>query len=145
MKKTVLWVLILWIILPLASAGDTRIETEITRILDQQKSSWNEGNLEEFMQSYWKSGEFTFQSGGNRLQGWEALHTRYQNNYSGENMGKLDFSDLVIKVLSDDIVLVLGRWEVATKISTKKGLFTLVIQRTPKGWKIIHDHTSQPS
>ena len=97
------------------------------------------------MSHYWQSDNFSFQSGGNKLEGWESLRQRYEKNYAGENMGKLNFTDLDIKVLSRDIVLVLGRWEVQTRDSLKGGLFTLVIQRKPEGWRIIHDHTSSGS
>jgi beta-aspartyl-peptidase (threonine type) len=141
MKRQILWLLVLPIFLMLAF-GMTGVEKEIARILDIQKASWNRGDIDGFMKYYWKSEEFTFQSGSNRLRGWQALYTRYQTQYSGENMGKLDFSDILIKVLSDDVVMVLGRWEVQLKTSKKGGLFTTIFQRMPEGWRIIHDHTS---
>lgn len=145
MKKTVVGSLVCLVLSSIFAFGSSEIEKEITRILAHQKTSWNKGDLESFMSYYWKSDSFTFQSGGNRLEGWESLRLRYQKSYAGENMGKLNFSDLDIKVLSADIVLVLGRWEVQTKDALKGGLFTLVIQRKPEGWRIIHDHTSSGS
>ena len=143
MKRLFLWVLVFPIFL-LPGFDTTEKEDEIARILDAQKASWNRGDIKGFMEYYWKSEEFTFQSGSNRLQGWEALYNRYRTHYAGENMGQLNFSDILIKVLSDDVVLVLGRWEVQLRTSKKEGLFTLVFQRMPGGWKIIHDHTSSP-
>ena len=145
MKKTIIWLLVFLIAPSVYMFSNSEIEKEITRILAQQKIAWNRGDLESFMSHYWQSDDFTFQSGGNRLQGWENLRLRYQQNYAGENMGKLNFTDLDIKVLSRDIVLVLGRWEVQTKDSTTGGLFSLVFQRKPEGWRIIHDHTSSGS
>ena len=145
MKKTIIWPLLFLIVSSAHIYSSSEIEKEITRILAQQKISWNKGDLESFMSHYWQSDNFTFQSGGNRLEGWESLRLRYQKNYAGEKMGKLNFTDLDIKVLSRDIVLVLGRWEVRTEDSLKGGLFTLVIQRKPEGWRIIHDHTSSGS
>jgi len=142
MKKMLIWLFVFLVPSSIFVFSNSEIEKEITRLLAHQKISWNKGDLESFMSFYWKSDRFTFQSGGNRLEGWESLRRRYQESYSGENMGKLNFSDLDIKVLSNDIVLVLGRWEVQTKDSIKGGLFTLVIQRQPEGWRIIHDHTS---
>lgn len=120
-----------------------KIKGDIQAILDRQQASWNEGNIEGFMEYYWKSEEMTFQSGNRRLYSWNALLSRYKETYSRENMGKLDFTDIEIKVLSRDFAYVLGRWKLAFKdSSSKEGLFTLIFQRFSKGWRIILDHTS---
>lgn len=144
MKKSAL--LFLLIILLLYCAHPTpdipKIKNEIQNILDQQKSSWNEGNIEGFMAYYWNSERFTFQSENTRLHGWQKLLERYKKSYSGENMGTLDFTDIVMNVMSNEFVYVLGRWKLILKDSTKEGLFTIIFQRMPEGWKIIHDHTS---
>lgn len=118
------------------------IKEEVLDILAEQKNAWNNGDIEGFMMYYWRSKDFTFQSGNNRILGWDALLARYKKNYSGENWGVLDFKDIIVKALSEKTALVLGRWEVTRKDETLGGLFTLVIQRKPEGWRIIHDHTS---
>jgi len=145
MNKTIIWLLAILLLSSIFVFSNSEIEKEITRILAHQKTSWNKGDLESFMSHYWQSDNFTYQSGGNRLEGWESLRLRYKKDYSGENMGKLSFKDLDINVLSKDIVLVLGRWEVQTKEPLRGGLFTIVFQRRPEGWRIIHDHTSSDS
>jgi len=145
MKKMLVWFLVFLIPSLIISASNSEITKEITRILAHQRSSWNKGDLESFMSHYWQSDSFTFQSGDQRLEGWESLRLRYKKNYAGEEMGNLGFTDLDIKVLSRNIVLVLGRWEVQAKKSLKGGLFTLVFQRKAEGWRIIHDHTSSGS
>lgn len=119
-----------------------KIKGEIRTILDRQKASWNEKSVEGFMEDYWKSEDLTFQSGNSRLHGWEALFSRYKKSYTGENWGELDFTDIEIKVLSNDYAYVLGRWKLAFKDSSKEGLFTIIFQRRSEGWKIIHDHSS---
>jgi ketosteroid isomerase-like protein len=119
-----------------------KVKNEIQTVLERQKASWNEGSIEGFMEYYWKSDDLTFQSGNKRLQGWNALLSRYKESYSGENMGKLDFTHIEIKVLSSDFAYVLGRWKLAFKDSLKEGLFTIILQRFSEGWRIIHDHTS---
>jgi len=119
-----------------------KINNEIQTILDRQKIAWNDKNVEGFMEDYWNSENFTFQSGNNRLHGWQALLSRYKTRYSRENWGKLDFTDLEIKVLSNDHAYVLGRWKLIFKDSSKEGLFTIIFHRMTEGWKIIHDHSS---
>ncbi len=118
------------------------VENELTDILGQQKISWNEKNIEGFMGYYWNSEKFTFQSGNKRLHGWDALLSRYKESYSGEKWGKLDFADIEIKVLSNDIAYVLGRWQLLYNDSSKEGLFTIIFLRMPEGWRIVHDHSS---
>ncbi len=120
----------------------TQIKNEIQTVLDEQKKSWNTGNIEGFMEYYWKSEDFTFQSGDKRLKEWETLLARYKENYSGEKMGKLDFTDIDIRVQSRDFAYVLGRWKLVFNYSSKEGLFTIIFKRPPEGWRIIHDHTS---
>lgn len=139
--------IVLLLVLPLfysfqSSLDIPKTKNEIQTILERQKILWNEGNIEGFMEYYWNSEDFTFQSGNIRLRGWQALLSRYKNSYSGENMGKLDFSNIHIKALSNDFAYVLGRWKLILKDSSKEGLFTLIFQRMTEGWKIIHDHTS---
>jgi beta-aspartyl-peptidase (threonine type) len=119
-----------------------KVENEIQSILNQQKISWNEQNIEGFMEYYWNSEKFTFQSGNKRLHGWEALLSRYKESYSEEKWGKLGFTDIEIKVLSDDIAYTLGRWQLLFKDSSEEGLFTIIFLRMPEGWRIVHDHTS---
>lgn len=139
--------IVLLLVLPLfysfqSSLDIPKTKNAIQTILERQKILWNEGDIEGFMEYYWNSEDFTFQSGNIRLRGWQALLSRYKNSYSGENMGKLDFSNIHIKALSNDFAYVLGRWKLILKDSSKEGLFTLIFQRMTEGWKIIHDHTS---
>jgi len=44
--------------------------------------------------------------------------------------------------LGPEAALVLGRWHLKREKDDLGGVFTLVWQRFPDGWKIIHDHTS---
>ena len=118
------------------------IQNEIQAVLERQKTLWNKGSIEGFMEYYWKSEAFTFQSGNTRLHGWQELLSRYQKSYSGEKMGTLDFTDLAIKALSRDIAYVIGRWKLIQKDTSREGLFTIIFRRMPEGWRIIHDHTS---
>jgi len=119
-----------------------KVENEIKDILNKQKVSWNEENIEGFMDYYWNSEKFTFQSGKERLHGWDALLLRYKESYSGKKWGKLDFTDLEIKVLSNDIAYVLGEWKLLYEDASEEGLFTIILLRMPEGWRIVHDHTS---
>ncbi|UCC40830.1 MAG: DUF3225 domain-containing protein [Candidatus Aminicenantes bacterium] len=147
MKKLVLLLVITSLVILMTyccelSPDIQKVENEIKDILDKQKISWNEENIEGFMEYYWNSEKFTFQSGSKRLHGWNALLSRYKVRDSGEKWGKLDFTDIEIKVLSNDIAYVLGRWQLMYEDSSEEGLFTIIFLRMPEGWRIVHDHTS---
>lgn len=141
-------ILILLMFLPLVTAGcrgqesDPAEVAEVIKVLELQKEAWNRHDLEGYMAYYWRSDQLTFQSGANRVRGWETLLERYKKGYSGDRMGRLDFSDLEVKVLGRDHALVLGRWSVDIQGEKKGGVFTLILKKFPEGWRIIHDHTS---
>ena len=52
--------------------------------------------------------------------------------------GNYDFA----VALGSDAALVLGHWHLKREKDEIGGVFTLVVQRFPEGWRIIHDHTS---
>jgi uncharacterized protein (TIGR02246 family) len=142
MKKILMAALILTLISPLPALQKKEIEKELIRIHDLQRNAWNEGNIEGFMALYWKSPKMTYQSGDTRLMGWDALLERYKNVYPKGNMGTLEFSDLIVHVLSDDSAYVLGKWKLKAETWTREGLFTTILKKMEGGWKIIHDHSS---
>jgi uncharacterized protein (TIGR02246 family) len=119
-------------------------EQQIRQVLDDQVAAWNKGDLAGFMAGYWNSKDLTFYSGKDKRQGWEETLQRYKMRYQGEGkeMGTLTFAELEIKLLGDDYAVVKGRWKVVMKKENLEGLFTLIMRKTDKGWKIIHDHTS---
>jgi len=117
----------------------------IRKVLDEQVAAWNDGNLEEFMKSYWHSDELTFFSGARRLNGWEATLERYRRTYQadGKEMGRLTFNNLNIRLLGSQAAFARGEYHLTFNDGRNAtGIFTLVLQRFPAGWKIVHDHTS---
>lgn len=141
MKKSFIWIFILFVSCAQSKPDIEGIQDEIRSIIDRQENAWNGHNVEGFMSDYWKSDEMTYQSGNTRLEGWEALLNRYKKNYAGEKMGKLTFSDIKIEVLTNGFAYALGRWKVEEGDSVKEGLYTIIFKRFSEGWKIIHDQS----
>jgi ketosteroid isomerase-like protein len=120
--------------------------TEITAVLTSQQSAWNKGDIRAFMDGYWNSPDVTFYGSSGVSRGWQSVFTRYQQRYPTQAaMGRLDFSDLEIRSLSPASAMVLGKWHLTLSTEDVGGVFTLVFQKFPEGWKIIHDHTSSVS
>ena len=56
-------------------------KNEISLLLDKQVEAWNEGNLEKFMETYWKSDELSFVGSRGPTYGWEATLGNYKKGY----------------------------------------------------------------
>ena len=137
------------ILLVAASAGAqsaaqrSRIVEDIRRVMDDQTRAWNRGDIDGFMDGYWRSEKLIFVSGDNVTRGWRPTLDRYKKSYDTRaKMGVLTFSDLEVDVLSKDAAIVLGSWKLKREKDEPKGKFTLTWRRFPAGWRIVIDHTS---
>ena len=118
---------------------------DVRSVLDEQTAAWNRGDLEAFVETYENSPSISFL--GKELSfGRDAVLARYKRNYNTpEKMGKLRFEVLNVKPLGADHAMVLGKFfltRTPTGGGDATGHFTLLLPKGPKGWKIIHDHTS---
>lgn len=119
-------------------------DAAIRRILKAQQQAWNSGDIDEFMNFYWKSDDLTFSSGGKVTRGWQATLNGYKQRYSTrQHMGVLDFSNLEITMLGRASALVLGEWKLTRDTGDIGGKFSLVLREIDGQWLIIHDHTSK--
>jgi len=127
---------------PPAEAQDT--DQAVRAVLADQVAAWNQGDLERFMKGYWESEQLSFFAGNQKTAGWRATLERYRKRYQadGKEMGRLAFEELSVEPLGPDHALVRGRYRLQLRGETPTGLFTLILRRTPAGWRIIHDHTS---
>jgi L-asparaginase / beta-aspartyl-peptidase len=115
----------------------------IDEVLKAQQAAWNRGDVDAFLVGYWRSPELTFSGGNGVSRGWDGVLARYKKSYPNHAaMGQLEFSDLEFRFLGPDAALVLGQWHLKRESGDIGGVFTLVWQKFPDGWKIIHDHTS---
>ncbi len=129
------------------SAPDPHVKDRaaITQLIKNQQISWNKGDIDTFVEAYWHSPDLTFSGASGVQRGFEAVRERYKRVYPDRStMGQLGFSDLEFHFIGNDGALVLGNWHL-TRDKDKGdigGVFSLVWQRFPEGWRIIHDHTS---
>jgi uncharacterized protein (TIGR02246 family) len=115
----------------------------IEATLKRQAAAWNKGDIDAFMQDYWKSEQLTFSSGGKTTRGWKATKERYHLRYpTKEKMGQLTFSKLEVSVLEETSAMVLGRWHLKRADDELEGNFSLVFRQIDGRWVIVHDHSS---
>lgn len=120
-------------------------ELDVVKVLLAQERAWNEGNMEGFTAGYKNSPDTLF-IGNLITRGFEGMVATYKRNYPDRaTMGRLTFSDLEPHLLDDRFATLTGHF--ALERDKKHGgnvggVFSLVLEKTPQGWKIILDHTT---
>ncbi len=115
----------------------------VRRLMEDQVKEWNAGRVEGYMKGYWESDSTVFVSGGTLTRGYDNVLSRYRKSYdTREKMGWLEFSELLLRPLSEKVVVATGMWKLIRKNDQPWGRFTLVIEKKPEGWRIVYDHTS---
>jgi uncharacterized protein (TIGR02246 family) len=117
-------------------------EAAIRAVRDRQAFDWNRGDTEGFLIGYAPDAVFV---GDKITRGIEELRVRYQSHYpTRASMGKLTFSDVEVHMIDPNDAYVIGRFRLqrdADGGGDTQGVYTLLFKRTPKGWKIVVDHT----
>jgi len=123
----------------------TRLELDIVKVLIAQQNAWNDGDLTTYLAAYKNSPDTLF-VGGQVLRGYTELVYDYRKNYPNkESMGTLTFSEPEVHPLGDNFAICLGKYRLERSRKAggpAEGLFSLVFEKTPQGWKIVLDHTT---
>jgi L-asparaginase / beta-aspartyl-peptidase len=115
-------------------------KTEVADLMEIQRRAWNDGDLAAFVSYYDES--MTFCGGDGVTRGTKKLLARYQKSYpTAKERGVLTFKILEVRPVGDATALVLGQY-ILDREDPSSGFFSLLVQRTPDGVRIIHDHTS---
>jgi uncharacterized protein (TIGR02246 family) len=118
-------------------------DAAIRAVMNAQVKAWNEGDIDTFMQTYWKNDSLLFVGSRGPSYGWQTTLNNYKKNYPDTvAMGKLDFNIHEVKLLSSDYGFVLGKWHLTRTIGDIGGHFTLLFRKINGHWYIIADHTS---
>jgi len=118
-------------------------EQEIREVLDKQVAAWNEGNLDKFMETYWKSDSLQF-IGSQITSGWQATLDGYKLRYPNvAMMGKTRFEILQIMPISAEASLATGKFFLTRESGDIKGIFSVLLKQINGKWVVIYDHTSE--
>jgi len=97
----------------------------IIKVLENQRIAWNNGDIDGFMQGYWKSDSLMFVGKDAAVYGWQKTLDRYKRSYPDKAaMGKLTFTILKVNLLDKANALCS-----APGISTAKRMRPLAILR----------------
>lgn len=125
-------------------SGFAQKKSEIMEVLNRQQENWNKGDIETFMQDYWKSDELKFIGKNGVVKGWNATLDRYLKSYPDRaTMGQLKFDIKEIDFHSKKSAWVLGQWQLTRpEKGDLGGFFTLIFKKIDGKWVIVSDHTS---
>jgi hypothetical protein len=143
MKKNFL--LICFLLFAFASIAQTSNERQaVLKVLARQNDNWNKGNIDAFMEDYWKSDSLMFIGSKGVVYGWKATLDRYHKSYPDRaTMGTLKFDIQKTDFHSKTTCWVLGKWHLTRpEKGDIGGYFTLVLKKIDGKWLIVSDHTS---
>ena len=127
----------------LSSLAQNKNEKAIIELLHEQDQCWNRGEIEGFMDTYWKNDSLMFIGKSGVTYGWHNTMNNYKRGYPDTaSMGKLDFKLIKIQRLSRNYYSVVGKWHLSRSIGDLQGHFTLLMRKIKGQWKIIADHSS---
>ena len=118
-------------------------QAAIRQLLIRQIEAWNCGDIAGFMKTYWESDSLMFIGKNGITYGWTNTLNNYKKNYPDTAaMGKLSFDILLVKRLSFQYFLVIGKWHLQRSVGDLSGHYTLLLKRMKGVWVIIADHSS---
>ena len=140
MKNTLLLLLVL---APFLVTGQTKAETKIRQLLNNQTEAWNRGDIKGFMNGYWENDSLMFIGKSGVTYGWTNTLNNYIKGYPDTAaMGKLHFDLISIQRLSSKYYHVVGRWHLKRTIGDLGGHYNLLLRKIKGDWVIIADHSS---
>lgn len=116
---------------------------KIKTLLSEQQEDWNTGNIDAFMEAYWKSEDLQFGGASGITRGWQQTLEGYKKRYPDKAaMGKLTFEIKDMTQHSRKVVSLTGSWELQRANDQPGGHFLLIWRKIKGQWKIVADHTS---
>ena len=130
-------------LISISGFAQSKDEINIREILEEQTKAWNQGDIEKFMQGYWKNDSLMFIGKTGINWGWQKTLENYKRGYPDTTaMGKLSFDIILVKKLSSEYYYVVGNWMLARSIGNLSGYYNLLFKKINSQWFIIADHSS---
>lgn len=115
----------------------------VVQEMARQEAAWNRGDIDAFMESYWKSDDLQFIGANGPTYGWQQTLDNYKRRYPDrEAMGRLSFDILTLNRRSPTVMSLIGKFHLQRSIGDLEGFFLLIWQKIDGRWLIVADHTS---
>ena len=127
-----------------ANAQSAKVKNEVKQLLFQQAQDWNNGDIDAFMQSYWKSDQLQFIGNTKVTYGWQNTLDRYKKAYPDKAaMGKLTFEIIEIQKLGSKSLALTGKFMLdRSDLEDLSGHFLLIWRKIKGKWVIVADCTT---
>ena len=113
---------------------------DLERMMKTSEAAWNRGDLESFVLDYDDTPETTFIGKTVTRGSRQAILDRYRRGYpTREKMGTLTYSEMTVRMLSPEIALMTGKFELKRSAEgggDSTGRFTLVWNEPPPDGKL---------
>ncbi len=125
-------------------ASDARADEEAIRaVFSAEQIAWNNGNMEQFMEGFWKSDSLQFLSARGINHGWQETLDGYKKRYADiAAMGTLSFDILQVTRLAPGVYVVMGRYHLIRSIGNLDGVFTAILKKIDGKWVTVYDHSA---
>ncbi len=134
---------ILFIVLAHFSFGQNKDIQSIQKILSNQITAWNKGDLNSFMEGYWQNDSLVFIGKKGITYGFNKTLDNYKKNYPDKShMGQLQFDIISMKPIDNSHYFIIGKWHLTRSVGDLEGHFTLLFKKINGIWNIIADHSS---
>ena len=132
-----------------ADVGDVNIvestdyetaKSGILKVMKDQEIAWNNGDLEGFMQGYWKSDSLKFYGSNGLTKGWQNTLDNYKRGYpSKAETGTLNFVINDISRIENNNFWVMGEYHLKREAGDADGVFIIIFKMINGEWKIVAD------
>lgn len=137
--------LIVLFTLVFASCNNSTFEKDVIAIkvvMDKQAQCWSSGDIDGFMDGYWKSDSLRFLGRRGLTKGWQTTLDNYKKSYPNPTaMGTLKFTHISFESFNNNM-LVVGKWALYREKDTLSGYYSLIWRKIDKNWKVVFDHTN---
>ncbi len=134
---------ILFIVLAHFSFGQNKDIQSIQKILSNQITAWNKGDLNSFMEGYWQNDSLVFIGKKGITYGFNKTLDNYKKNYPDKShMGQLQSDIISMKPIDNSHYFIIGKWHLTRSVGDLEGHFTLLFKKINGIWNIIADHSS---
>ena len=115
----------------------------ITAVMAMQEECWSKGDIEGFMNGYWRSDSLRFIGKRGVTKGWQTTLDNYKKSYPDTKaMGKLKFDLISFDPLGDGQMFVVGKWTLEREKDTLAGHYSLIWRKFGSEWKVVFDHSN---
>ncbi len=129
--RVLFFLLLLGVLAPAPAWSQAALAREdslaVVEAMARQETAWNRGDIDAFMETYWKSDNLQFIGVNGPTYGWQATLDNYRRRYPDrEAMGRLSFDILRMDQRSPTVVSLIGKFHLQRSIGDLEGFFLLI-------------------